>query len=946
MGDFLAALDSSTRASVDTTTLTRAMYSTDASIYRVVPTAVARPHDGDEVEALLNAAYRVDLPVTARGSGTSCAGNAVGAGLVIDFRRHMNHIHRIDPQAKTAEVDPGVVQETLQNAVKPYNVRFGPDPSTSSRCTIGGIIANNACGPRALGYGVAATNLIDATIHTGTGQRLNLSQLSGAGARSHRLSTQLADLIDANLAPIRTQCGHFSRQVSGYGLQHLLPENGRDLARFFAGSEGTLGVATRLTVRLVADPPHTLTVALGYPTMADAADAVTSILAMNPTAVEGMDSRLVDVVRDARGSQAVPPLPAGQGWMFIELGGNDTRELRERADRLIAASGCLEGWRLDDPRQADTLWKIRSDGAGLAGVSLSEPAYPGWEDAAVPPDKLGSYLRGFEELLDAHGFHALPYGHFGEGCVHARIDFPLTQPGGSHRYRAFVTDCARLVASFGGSLSGEHGDGRARSDLLPLMYSPEVMALFAGVKRIFDPSNHLNPGVIVAPARLDDQIRYTGLIDNPVVETHGDFAAQVHRCTGVGKCVGVHHEAVMCPAYQATGEEKDSPRGRARVLQEMVNGTLLHGWDSPEVAAVLDSCLACKGCSSDCPTGIDMAAAKSYALDQRYHGSMRPRSHYALGWLPRWGRLVTRLRLGAVANAVLGLSAVGGWAKWLAGVDSRRALPRFATQSGRRRAAAIIADPRHEAAVTQRQPVVVWVDSFTDCFEGTALPAMIKVLLAAGYAPRFLERTACCGLTWITTGQRSAAARHIRAALDQLAPIAAAGTPIVAMEPSCLAVWRSDAAELVVDSRLSQVRDHLMTLAELLTQQDQWTPPDLSGHEIIAQPHCHQASVIGWAAEAQLLDQAGATVTTLNGCCGLAGNFGVEIGHHEMSVAVAETHLLPALREQPEAIVLADGFSCRKQVSDLSGREAVTLAELLASHIPALVSPAVGHGAH
>ena len=923
--DFLSTVGPELASCVDTSQLTRAIYSSDASLYRILPQAVASPRDADEVEALLAGARLVGLPVTARGAGTSCAGNAVGAGLIIDMRRHLTSIHEIDPVTCTAVVDPGVVQENLQRAARPYNLRYGPDPSTSTRCTIGGIVANNACGPRALGYGIAANNIVDAEVITGTGQRLDLKEMTGNNAAHHRLSQSLSSLVDSHLGLIRTHFGLFSRQVSGYSLQHLLPEKGRDLVSFFAGTEGTLGVATKLTVRLQPDPAHTLTLALGYPSMAEAADAVPALLPFRPTAVEGMDSRIVDVVRRVRGPGAVPALPKGEGWMFVELGGEDPADLARDATDLIQTANALEGWVVDDPAQAAALWKIRSDGAGLAGVSLAKPAYPGWEDAAVPPAKLGAYLRDFESLLDEYGFHSLPYGHFGEGCVHARIDFPLTEKGGAERYRQFVTDSARLVAGYGGSLSGEHGDGRARSELLPMMYPPEAISLFGAVKHLFDPDCLLNPGVIADPQPLDADIRYTGLVDNKLAAAHPQFSAQVHRCTGVGSCVGVHPTSVMCPSYQATGQEKDSTRGRARVLQEMMLGTFDGTWDSPEVAEALDFCLACKGCSSDCPTSVDIASAKSYVLDQRYRGKLRPRSHYALGWLPRWGRLVTSLRIGWFANALLRLPGISQVAKSVAGVDHRRPLPHFATRSATSRA--------RDLPLTQAlKPVLIWVDSFTDCFEGTALPALIKVLVGAGYSPRFLDSTVCCGLTWITTGQRDGAARQIRAALDQLAPIAEQGIPIVGMEPSCMAVWKSDAADLVDDPRVAMVADAMVTLAELLTRDEDWTAPDLTGHEIVAQPHCHHASVLGWETDTALLRRTGAKIWAVSGCCGLAGNFGVERGHHDMSVAVARTHLLPTLEAHPKAIVLADGFSCRKQVSDLTTRHAMTLAELLAAH--------------
>ncbi|MDR0960221.1 MAG: FAD-binding oxidoreductase [Propionibacteriaceae bacterium] len=948
LADLKAALGPDHAAVIDTTTLTRALYSTDASIYRVVPEAVARPRTTEAVSAVLEAARHVGVPVTARGAGTSCAGNAVGPGLVLDLSR-LNRIVRIDPEARIAVVEPGVVQETLQRAARPHGLRFGPDPSTSTRCTIGGMIANNACGPRALGYGVSATNLVDAHIHTGTGVELDLSNLG-----EHETGRRLLDLIDANLATVRTQFGRFSRQMSGYSLEHLLPENGpflsegagaggigdsargaagvglrgRDTVRFFAGSEGTLGIATELTVRLVADPAHTLTIALGYPSMAEAADAVTALLPFSPTAVEGMDRRLVEIVRRAKGEAAVPPLPRGDGWSFVELAGDDPGELAARAERLIAAAGALEGWAMTDREAAARLWKIRSDGAGLAGISLDAPAYPGWEDAAVPPERLGTYLREFDALLDEYGFHGLPYGHFGEGCVHVRVDFPLTTPGGTQRYRDFVTDAARLVARHGGSLSGEHGDGRARSALLSELYDPTAIALFRGVKALFDPEGLLNPGILVDPAPVDSDVRAAGLIDREMVRLHPRFAQSVSRCSGVGACVAAHPAGVMCPSYQATREEKDATRGRSRVLQEMLDGRLVDGdWAAPEVAEALEFCLSCKGCSSDCPAGVDIAAAKSVVLDEKYRGRLRPRSHYAMGQLPKWGRLITSARLGTLANLATATPGVVHLMRWVAGVDQRRPLPKFARGvSGRRKAVEALAKLPHSSHAT---PVAVWVDSFNDCFEQSAVSALLRVLAGAGFAPRIIEQTACCGLTWITTGQRDEAAKRLNEAAAVLGPLAQAGVPIIGVEPSCLAVWKSDAADLIDDPRVADIGRAVHTLGELLAARAGYTPPSLAGRQIIVQPHCHQASVSGFAAETEILRRTGAEVTVLGGCCGLAGNFGVEKGHHDLSVAVAGNELLPALSAQPEAIVVADGFSCRKQVGDLTGRRVVSLAELL-----------------
>jgi FAD/FMN-containing dehydrogenase/Fe-S oxidoreductase len=965
VAELLAHLDPETAGCIDTSALARALYSSDASLYRVVPQAVARPRHADELRAVVAAALAVGLPITSRGAGTSCAGNAVGPGLILDLGRHLTAIHHIDPEARTAEIDPGVVQARLQAAARPYGLRFGPDPSTGSRCTVGGMVGNNACGPRALGYGTTASNVVDAVILTGHGDEVQLSAAGGRiGARgataplstsTGRLKRGLDTLVDSHLGVIRTEFGRFSRQVSGYGLEHLLPERGRDVAGFFAGSEGTLGIATRLTVRLVSDPAQTLLIALGYPSMAEAADAMPDVLPCHPTACEGLDRRLVDVVRRRLGTGAVPDLPRGDGWLLVELAGDEEAELRSRAARLISAAGALDSWIVEAADAVRRLWAIRTDAAGLAAVSLDRPAHAGWEDAAVPPEHLGAYLRNFEDLLAAHDVHGLPYGHFGSGCVHVRIDFPLSRPGGPERYREFVEAAARLVAGYGGSLSGEHGDGRARSALLPAMYSPAALDLFAGVKHLFDPDNLLNPGVLVAPRPVEADLRWAawggrelpgaptrwpGLTrrqrPSAAARSPEGFAAAVHRCTGVGKCVAAGAAGLMCPSWRATREEQDSTRGRAHVLQEMVNGHLVTGgWRAPEVRAALDLCLGCKGCSRDCPTGTDIAWAKSEVLWQMYRGRPRPRTHYTLGWLPRWGRLIGRLHLGRLVNQALAVGPLARLARRAAGVDPRRPLPRFATSEP-----TPWITPPDDPVPSDSPPalgdsgasdriVYIWADSFSTSFAGLTTQATATVLTAAGYTPRPLPPGVCCGLTWITTGQLAAAARHLRHALGILTPIVDAGHPIIGLEPSCIAVWRSDAARLLDDPRVERVAHGLHTLAELLTSSVHWTPPDLSDRTVIAQPHCHHAAVLGWQTDAALLARTGATVLTLNGCCGLAGNFGVEQGHYEASVAVAETELLPTLRAHPNAIVLADGFSCRKQITDLTARQPIALAELL-----------------
>jgi FAD/FMN-containing dehydrogenase/Fe-S oxidoreductase len=905
---------------VDDSVLTKSLYASDAGIYRIAPQVVVRPRDTDELTATLAVARETGVPLTMRGAGTSIAGNAIGPGIVVDTSKHLNRVLALDAEARTALVQPGVVHAALQRQAVPAGLRFGPDPSTHTRCTIGGMIGNNACGSRALGYGRTVDNVEALTVLLADGT----VRSTGSGAVSTGLTdaqAALHELVDAHLDVVRTEFGRFGRQVSGYSFEHLLPERCRRFDRFLVGTEGTLGVVLDATVRLVQDAPSRALAVLGYPTMADAADAVPILLEHPLVALEGLDQRIAGLVSRR------PELPEGAGWLFAEVTA-DTRAEAESLAASVARTAGVPHRIVSDTLEQLALWKIREEGAGLAARSLSRPAQAGWEDAAVPPAKLGAYLRDFDALLKQHHLDGVPYGHFGDGCVHVRIDFELEAAPGRRTYREFVEHAADLVASYGGSMSGEHGDGRARSELLPRMYSPQAMALMEQAKRILDPDNLLNRGVLVDPAPFDADLR---LARPPVplrttlrlTHDNGSFSGAVHRCTGVGKCIADNtgSSGVMCPSYLATREEKDSTRGRAHVLQDVAMGII--GFDDPAVEDALDLCLSCKGCASDCPTGIDMATYKSEALSQKYAGPKgflrRPRSHYALGQLPRWARM-TPPRL---ANAMLRSKTVGRIAKSAAGVDQRRSLPRFSEKPLRS------GDTPRAADVD----VWIWADSFTDRFAADTGRAAIELLGSMGLRAAVIPESACCGLTWITTGQLTAARRIVGRAIETLHGYVSSGVPVVGLEPSCLASIREDAAQLVDDPRVSEVSAGVRSLGEFLAERvnaGSWTPPDLSGVEVVAQPHCHHHAVIGWETDAALLAQTGAKVKRVGGCCGLAGNFGVELGHYETSVAVAEHDLLPAVRAAgPEAVVLADGFSCRTQLDDLAGRRALHLAELL-----------------
>lgn len=968
----------------------RAEYSTDASNYRIPPLVVAFPKDADDVAAALAAAREFGVPITGRGGGTSCAGNSIGEGIVLDFSRHMNAILGIDPEARVARVQPGVVMSELQKAAAPFGLRFGPDPSTQNRATFGGMIGNNACGPHAVAFGRTADNVAGMDVTLADGRRMK----AGEGGLGYEAVPELARLVDENLATIRLQFGRFKRQVSGYSLEHLLPENGRNLAKFLVGSEGTLGLLTAAEVRLVPVEASPALVVLGYPDMASAADDVPALLAHRPLAVEGMDARLVDVVRRAKGG--VPPLPEGGGWLMVEVGEEGGADAMSRARALAdSASSTAVDIRSAGP-EAARLWQIRADGAGLGGrTPAGNQAWPGWEDSAVPPEKLGGYLRALEALMKGFGLDGLMYGHFGDGCVHVRIDFPLESQKGAETFRRFMGEAADLAAGFGGSLSGEHGDGRARSELLERMYGPDVVALFERVKGVFDPECLLNPGVLVRPDRIDERLRRPGAKPIPYAggfrfaDDGGDMARAVHRCTGVGNCRASRFDlgAFMCPSYEATRDEKDVTRGRARVLQDVARGGAL-AWDSPEVLDSLDLCLGCKACSRDCPTGIDVARYRSEALYRAYRGKRRPVAHYALGKLPLWARAVTKVPLVArIANAMMRVGPLRRLAFRLVGVDPRRAMPGFETRrfsrseearSARKEARSLRVASRKSrkkglhgipdegrgsapergmalartsvlageatagesaAGESDAKPryVALWADSFSETLDARGARAAVSVLQEAGYTVLLPPDEACCGLTWITTGQLDAAKRKLNSLLGALAPFAANGIPIVGVEPSCTAVLRSDMEDLLDDDpRVALVKEMTFTLAELLSAPkpfgpgESWSMPDLTGLEVVAQPHCHHYSVMGWAADEALLLSAGAELTKVTGCCGLAGNFGMEKGHYDVSARIAGARLLPALeRANPDAVFLADGFSCRTQAEQLSVSRGIHLAELI-----------------
>lgn len=909
------ALRGAITGEVDTDDRRRAEYSSDASNYRVLPRGVVFPRDAADVSAALDIARTEGLAVTARGAGTSVAGNAIGPGLVLDFSRHMNAVLELDPERRIARVQPGLVLAGLQRRAGAHGLRFGPDPSTQNRCTLGGMIGNNACGPRAVAWGRTSDTVRELRILDGLGvERTLANELSAVAG--------LADFTRAHLALIRTELGRFERQASGYALEHLLPEHGSSIAKAFVGTEGTCGLLLDATVDLVPIPAATVLVVLGYPDMPTAADDIAAVMAARPLAVEGMDARLVDVVRAHRGT--VPELPRGGGWLLVEIAGDTAEAARAQAETLRATAHALDSRLVMDPAVAKALWAIRADGAGLAGRTPDgHPAWPGWEDAAVPPDRLGDYLRDFELLTREHGLDGLLYGHCGDGCIHVRLDLPIADA--PQRFRAFLEDAARQVVKFGGSLSGEHGDGRARSELLRHMYSRAALDAFAGFKTLFDPGDVLNPGVLVHPRPLDADLRLAGVRPLPTTggftfPADGDLATAVHRCVGVGKCRADTHASggFMCPSYLATADEKDSTRGRARILQEVVRGAL--DWRSEAVAESLDLCLSCRACHSDCPAGVEMATYKSETLYRRYRRRPRPIDHYTLGRLPLWLGAATRLpRLINATGAVRPLRRLG---LRLAGMDPRREIPVLADRSFRRSAR-----PNTDGAAE----VMLWIDTFTDAFDPEIATAALALIESLGHRVTVPGRRVCCGLTWISTGQLDGARKRLRATVDALDAHVRSGGVVVGLEPSCTAALREDLPRLLPeDPRAAAVAGAVRTLSEFLETHPGWRPPDRAGTTVLVQPHCHQHAVLGFEADRRILRRTGAAVIEITGCCGLAGNFGMQRGHYDISVAVAERGLLSAVRSASQnSILIADGFSCRTQASQLADRPSRHLAQFL-----------------
>jgi FAD/FMN-containing dehydrogenase/Fe-S oxidoreductase len=938
----------------------RALYSTDSSSYRRVPIGVVVPRSVDDVIATVAACRDRGAPVLSRGCGTSLAGQCCNVAVVIDHSKYLNRILSIDRERRVARVQPGVILDDLRNLGTSAAPRLtvGPTPSTHDHCTLGGMIGNNACGnysimsefygpgPR-MQHNVAA---LDVLLYDGTRMAVEgsisedeVERRTGIAGRIGAIYAALRDLRDRYADEIRARFHDFPRRVSGYNLDALLPENGFDLCQALTGTESTCVTVLEAGIHMIDDPNARSLVVVGFDDVYLAAAQVPAGREHRPLALEGFDDELIeDNVRLGTHVEELRALPEGRGWLMAEFGGESKEEADERARAFMSDMRRAEGYcgekLFDDPEAERRIWEVRESGLGATAFVPGDPdTYEGWEDSAVPPEELSGYLRDLRALFGRFGYQCALYGHFGQGCVHTRIDWDPSTVEGVRKWRAFVDEAADLVLAHGGSLSGEHGDGQSRGELLVKMYGERIVQAFREFKSIWDPDWKMNPGKVVDADPITSHLRL-GPGHTPLTVKHafaypkegGSFAHAVTRCVGVGKCRRTDLESggVMCPSFLATREEKHSTRGRARLLFEMMRrDSPIEVWRSEEVADALHLCLACKGCKSDCPVNVDMATYKAEFLSHHYRGRLRPRVAYAMGLIHWWARLASRMpRLVNALTHAPGLRAV---LKRAGGVAPERDVPRFAHETLRQWF------ERRPPAGEGRPPVLLWPDTFTDHMKPEAGRAAVEVLEDAGFRVILPKRVLCCGRPLYDYGMLTLARRLLRRVLDELREPIRAGVPVVGVEPSCLAVFRDELPNLFPhDLDAKRLSHQSFVLSEFLERfAPGWCPPRMAGRTAIVQPHCHHHAVMGFDAQRRLLERMGVDASVQQGCCGMAGSFGFEEGEcYEVSQACGERALFPAVRASgEETVILADGFSCHEQILQGTGRSALHIAELIRS---------------
>ena len=969
----------------------RALYAADSSNYRQLPVGVILPRDAADVEAALAECRAAGAAVLARGAGTSLAGQCANVAVVFDYSRYMHGLTRIDAAAKLAVVEPGLVLDTLRAAAEKHHLTYAPDPATHNRCTLGGMIGNNSCGVHGLMGGKVVDNVerLDLILYDGTRLTVGrtseeeLEALIERGGRVGALYAGMKGLRDRYADLIRERFPRIPRRVSGYNLDELLPENGFNVARALVGSEGTCATLVSATLNLTNSPPYRVLTALGFADAFVTADAVPRALEHGPIGLEGFDGMLVDFMR-RKGLAAgdLPMLPEGNGFLLVEMGAWTAEEAQAKAEELARAA---QGWperptaRIYNAEQAERVWHVRESALGATVFVPGEPeGWEGWDDAAVPPEMLGGYLRKLSALMKEYGYRSPLYGHYGQGCVHMRINFDFRSEEGLRKFREFIGRAADLVLSFGGSLSGEHGDGQARAALLPKMFGPELMGAFREFKALWDPDNRMNPGKLVDAVRVYDPVENlrhhlrwgqqpsagprqkegaeSGFVpevraSDSSLETHFVFAADqgsleraTERCVGVGACRKTEG-GVMCPSYRATGEEQHSTRGRARLLWEMLAGALRdEGFQSEAVHEAMDLCLSCKACKTECPVQVDMTAYKSEYLAQRYKGRLHPLHHYVFGFADQWARLGSLMPW--LTNAVLGGKLTSPVIKAIVGVAQQRKMPMLAGKSFARQRAAWAETrnvprslPQQDAARPEGQlagsRVILWADTWNNYYHPQTLAAAEKVLTEAGFRVEVPRGHICCGRPLYDFGLLGAARVYLAKVLDRVGPQIEAGLPFIFLEPSCASVFKDELLELFPDDERARKLSKLVWLLAdwLAVKAPEFAAGRLQGAHVLVHGHCHHKAVFGGPGnEIALLRQAGATVEAIQaGCCGMAGPFGFEADKFEVSKAIARDGLLPAVDAAgPLTVVVADGFSCREQISQLGHREALHFAEVLA----------------
>ena len=931
----------------------RALYASDGSNYRQVPIGLVIPRDDNDVLATMELCRKFGAPVLPRGAGTSLAGQSCNVAVVLDFSKYMNRILDLDSGNRSARVQPGVVLDTLRSRAERHALTFGPDPSTHSRCTLGGMIGNNSCGTHSLLAGKTVDNIETLRIVLYDGTQLTVGRTSDeeleaiirAGGRRGDIYARLRSIRDRYAALIRERYPDIPRRVSGYNLDQLLPENGFNVAGALVGSEGTCAVVLEARARLIASPQHRSLVALGYPDVYQAADHVPDLLELKPIGLEGFEGVMIEALR-RKGAPNLDLMPEGGGYLLVEFGADSASEADASARQLVdfvQRSRYTPNVRVYTRAEARAVWRIREAGPRAAiSAPGAPPRYEGWDDSAVPPHNLGGYLRDLRALQNEYNYQAVYYGHFGHACIHMQTSFDLRSEPGIRAYGEFVERAADLVVRYGGSISGEHGDGQSRGALLPKMFGPELMQGLREFKAIWDPDNKLNPGKLIDAYPPTENLRLGADYKPEDPRTHfrfpddnGSFAKASLRCIGVGECRKQDY-GTMCPSYMATLEEEHSTRGRARMLFEVLQGEVVADtWNNEYVKRSLDPCLSCKACKSECPANVDLASYRSEFLSHYYESRARPLEAYAFGLIDRWARFGSAFP--RLANAAARAPGLNGVMRRVLHLAEEREMPRLAVTTFRHWAA------RHRvpmvggglratlSAPPAGRDVILWADTFNNYFHPETAVAAYDVLEAAGFRVSVPRGHLCCGRPLYDFGMLVRAKTYLRRIMDRLGDEIDAGCPIVVLEPSCASVFRDELRNLFPDApRAERLRRQTFVLSEFLTRHAPDYAPQLP-RKVLLHGHCHQKAVIKMDHEVALLQKMGAELHVPDaGCCGMAGPFGFSADKIDVSKAVGERVLLPAVRQaSADTLIVADGFSCQEQISQLTGRRAIHLADAL-----------------